>query len=98
MQPPRREFMSEMRELIDTELDTVCGGHHGHHGHHGGSSTSASSAISSISAISSYRKTLPCRLLWLSALTPAPSICSVSPTLSPKLRMPAHSLAAPRGE
>jgi len=25
-----------MRELIDTELDTVCGGHHGHHGHHGG--------------------------------------------------------------
>jgi hypothetical protein len=28
--------MSEMRELIDTELDTVCGGHHGHHGHHRG--------------------------------------------------------------
>ena len=28
--------MSDMRELIDTELDTVCGGHHGHHGHHGG--------------------------------------------------------------
>ena len=28
--------MSGMRELIDTELDTVCGGHHGHHhGHHG---------------------------------------------------------------
>ena len=27
--------MSEMRELIDTELDAVCGGHHGHHGHHG---------------------------------------------------------------
>jgi hypothetical protein len=27
---------NEMRELIDTELDTVCGGHHGHHhGHHG---------------------------------------------------------------
>jgi hypothetical protein len=24
-----------MRELIDTELDTVCGGHHRHHGHHG---------------------------------------------------------------
>jgi len=25
-----------MRELIDTELDTVSGGHHhGHHGHHG---------------------------------------------------------------
>ena len=24
--------MSEMRELIDTELDAVCGGHHGHHG------------------------------------------------------------------
>jgi len=23
--------MSEMRELIDTELDAVCGGHH--HGH-----------------------------------------------------------------
>jgi hypothetical protein len=33
--PPRREFMSGMRELIDTELDSVCGGHHGHHGHHG---------------------------------------------------------------
>jgi hypothetical protein len=28
--------MSEMRELIDTELDAVCGGHHGHHGHYGG--------------------------------------------------------------
>ena len=28
--------MSGMRELIDTELDTVSGGHHGHHhGHHG---------------------------------------------------------------
>ena len=28
--------MSEIRELIDTELDTVSGGHHhGHHGHHG---------------------------------------------------------------
>ena len=27
--------MSEMRELIDTELDAVCGGHHGCHGHHG---------------------------------------------------------------
>ena len=27
--------MSEMRELIDTELDAVCGGHHRHHGHHG---------------------------------------------------------------
>ena len=27
--------MSGMRELIDTELDAVCGGHHGHHGHHG---------------------------------------------------------------
>jgi hypothetical protein len=26
--------MSEMRELIDTELDAVCGAHH-HHGHHG---------------------------------------------------------------
>ena len=25
--------MSEVRELIDTELDAVCGGHH-HHGHH----------------------------------------------------------------
>ena len=25
--------MSEMRELIDTELDAVCGGHHGYHGH-----------------------------------------------------------------
>jgi hypothetical protein len=24
-----------MRELLDTELDAVCGGHHGHHGHHG---------------------------------------------------------------
>ena len=24
--------MSGMRELIDTELDAVCGGHHGHHG------------------------------------------------------------------
>ena len=24
--------MSEMRELIDAELDAVCGGHHGHHG------------------------------------------------------------------
>ena len=24
--------MSEMRELIDTELDAVSGGHHGHHG------------------------------------------------------------------
>jgi leucyl aminopeptidase (aminopeptidase T) len=24
--------MSEMRELIDTELDAVCGGHHGYHG------------------------------------------------------------------
>jgi hypothetical protein len=24
--------MSEMRELIDTELDVVCGGQHGHHG------------------------------------------------------------------
>jgi hypothetical protein len=35
MQPPRREFMSEMRELIDTELDAVSGGHHGCHGHHG---------------------------------------------------------------
>ena len=32
--------MSEMRELIDTELDAVCGAHHHHHhhhhGHHGG--------------------------------------------------------------
>jgi hypothetical protein len=27
--------MSEMRELIDTELDAVCGGHHGCHGHDG---------------------------------------------------------------
>ena len=27
--------MSEMRELIDTELDAVSGGHHGCHGHHG---------------------------------------------------------------
>jgi hypothetical protein len=27
--------MSELRELIDTELDAVCGGHHGCHGHHG---------------------------------------------------------------
>jgi hypothetical protein len=26
--------MSGMRELINTELDAVCGGHHGHHGHH----------------------------------------------------------------
>ena len=26
--------MSGMRELIDTELDTVCGGHHHHHHHH----------------------------------------------------------------
>jgi hypothetical protein len=25
--------MSEIRELIDTELDAVCGGHHGHQGH-----------------------------------------------------------------
>src|SRR6516165_5907891 len=24
--------MSEIRELIDTELDAVCGGHHGYHG------------------------------------------------------------------
>ena len=24
--------MSELRELLDTELDAVCGGHHGHHG------------------------------------------------------------------
>jgi hypothetical protein len=30
--------MSEMRELIDTELDAVCGGHHGHHGHRPGAS------------------------------------------------------------
>ena len=29
--------MSEMRELMDTELDAVCGAHHhGHHGHGGG--------------------------------------------------------------
>ena len=30
--------MSEMRELMDTELDAVCGAHHHHHGHggHGG--------------------------------------------------------------
>ena len=28
--------MSGLRELIDTELDAVSGGHHGHHhGHHG---------------------------------------------------------------
>jgi hypothetical protein len=27
--------MSEMRELIDAELDAVVGGHHGCHGHHG---------------------------------------------------------------
>src|SRR4051794_7526267 len=33
---PEEGIMSEVRELIDTELDTVCGGHHGHHGHHGG--------------------------------------------------------------
>jgi len=26
--------MSEMRELIDAELDAVCGGHHHHHHHH----------------------------------------------------------------
>ena len=26
--------MSEIRELIDTELDAVCGGHLGHHGLH----------------------------------------------------------------
>ena len=31
--------MSEMRELIDTELDAVCGGHHGHHGHQGNQGT-----------------------------------------------------------
>jgi hypothetical protein len=31
----RIKVMSEMRELIDAELDTVCGGHHGCHGHHG---------------------------------------------------------------
>ena len=32
--------MSEMRELTDTELDAVCGGHHHHHHHHhGGGST-----------------------------------------------------------
>ena len=24
-----------IRELIDTELDAVCGGHHGHRGHFG---------------------------------------------------------------
>ena len=24
--------MSELRELLDTELDAVCGGHHGHYG------------------------------------------------------------------
>ena len=24
--------MSEMRELVDAELDSVCGGHHGYHG------------------------------------------------------------------
>src|ERR1700747_1194598 len=34
MHPPRIEVMSEMRELIDTELDAVCGGHHHHHHHH----------------------------------------------------------------
>ena len=28
--------MSEIRELLDTELDAVSGGHHGHHGHHHG--------------------------------------------------------------
>jgi hypothetical protein len=28
--------MSEMRELIDTELDAVCGGHHHHHHEHYG--------------------------------------------------------------
>jgi hypothetical protein len=30
--------MTEMRELIDAELDAVCGAHHHHHGHggHGG--------------------------------------------------------------
>ena len=28
--------MSEIRELIDTELDAVCGGHHHHHHHHHG--------------------------------------------------------------
>jgi hypothetical protein len=27
--------MSEMRELIDSELDAVCGAHHHHHHHHG---------------------------------------------------------------
>jgi hypothetical protein len=33
----RREVMSEMRELTDTEVDAVCGGgHHHHHHHHGG--------------------------------------------------------------
>jgi hypothetical protein len=35
MHPPRIEVMSGMRELIDTELDAVSGGHHGCHGHHG---------------------------------------------------------------
>ena len=30
--------MSEMRELTDTEIDAVCGGHHHHHHHHGGGS------------------------------------------------------------
>ena len=29
--------MSEMRELTDTELDAVCGGHHHQHHHAGGS-------------------------------------------------------------
>jgi hypothetical protein len=32
---PEEEVMSGMCELIDTELDAVCGGHHRHHGHHG---------------------------------------------------------------
>src|SRR5215467_11677369 len=32
--PPRREFMSEMRELLDTELDAVSGGQPGYYGGH----------------------------------------------------------------
>jgi hypothetical protein len=37
----RREVMSDMRELTDTEVDAVCGGghHHHHHPHYGGGFT-----------------------------------------------------------
>jgi hypothetical protein len=64
---------------------------------------------SSTSAISSHRRTMPRRLVWLSAapvaspavtlVTLASHSCSVRQTsaLSAKSRMPAHSLAAPGG-